>query len=119
MNNDAFPANDLGLPILPAMATRQPDGLFREWLSLGNRINSHKDYDSPECQALEAQQAQIEAAIVARPCVTAVDLAERYMIESCLLAASSDDFDRFCAELAGFEVPARNTSSHPTKKTLD
>lgn len=107
MNNDAFPANGSGLPILPVMATGQPDSLFREWLSLVDQINSHEDYDSVECRALEARQAQIEAAIVSRPCVTAVDLAERYMVESRLFACDSADFDRFCADLVGLELRSR------------
>ncbi len=106
MNNSSR-ENDTGLPNSTAMATHEPDSLFQQWLSLRDQINSHNDYASADCQALEAEQDQIEAAILARPCVTAVDLAERYMIESCLFTVDSDDFDRFCAELAGFEVSDR------------
>jgi hypothetical protein len=86
----------------PEDAQMSSHDLFRRWRAVRDQVNALADPDGPGSESLWASMTAIEAAIMARRCESAVDLAVRHLVGTDLGQVENHHaFDSICRELAG------------------
>ncbi|MDO9639168.1 MAG: hypothetical protein Q7J44_11565 [Pseudotabrizicola sp.] len=98
--------SDAGLPRAhsPAPHPSGPSRLFREWQLCHSQLNAVQDEDSAEYKRLCKEFDRLEAEIEKRPQITAVDLAELFIVLSVNFTVVPQDFDTACMNLTRGEA---------------